>query len=331
MEVKLNKSYNYLTGNMFEKIKKSGTKLVKATCTMKISNYLIALVSISVMVTCIATADTPVQSLPPVNVNDTAAKDVIQESAPVGPYNQPEWTTARRFPTTRVYLQQPPWGVGVEQWVKTQWSRGESANYLFQEEIEIGLPWRLQADLYENWRINEHHNVYHESVQAELRWALADWGKIWGNPTLYGEWAFVDKDRGPDKYEFKLLLGDEITPRLHWGFNAIYEQEVGGKRATEIAVSLGLSYTLVDEKLSAGLELKVESATEKGARHNAPIEVDLGPSMQWRPTHNTHLDVVPLVGLTSDSPHVELWVIFGVDFGPGHSGGGHAPVSLKSQ
>jgi len=39
----------------------------------------------------------------------------VTEAAPVGPYNQPEWTTARRFPTTRVYLQQRPGEVGVEQ------------------------------------------------------------------------------------------------------------------------------------------------------------------------------------------------------------------------
>ena len=49
-------------------------------------------------------------------------------------------------------------------------------------------------------------------------------------------------------------------------------------------------------------------------------------------TRNTHLDVVPLVGLTSDSPHVEMWFVFGYDFG---SGASHkeiiAPVSMRSQ
>src|SRR5690242_10195839 len=62
----------------------------------------------------------------------------LDEDMPVGPYQQPEWTTARRFPTTRVYLQQLPWQVGVEQWVKAQWPRGENGNYLFQEEVEVG-------------------------------------------------------------------------------------------------------------------------------------------------------------------------------------------------
>ncbi|MEI6085759.1 MAG: hypothetical protein WCS70_15855 [Verrucomicrobiota bacterium] len=253
----------------------------------------------------------------------------ILEAQPVGPYNQPEWTTARRFPNTRVYLQQQPWGFGVEQWVKAQWPRGEAANYLFQEEMEIGLPYRTQIDLYENWRIDDRGKVFQDSTAAEIRWALADWGKIWGNPTLYGEWKFAAQNQGADAYELKLLLGDEITPRLHWGFNGIYEQETGGGRATEIGGSFALSYTVIDEKFSAGMELKIESETEKGARDNAPLEIDLGPSIQWRPTKATHVDVAPLIGLTSDSPHVELWVVFGWNFGPGNEAA-HAPVSLQS-
>jgi hypothetical protein len=297
---------------------------------MNIFRSIVFLFSSTAILSGIGLSDTTVQSLPPVNVRDKTPTEVVQESAAVGPYSQPEWTTARRFPNTRVYVQQPPWGFGVEQWLKAQWPRGESSNYLLQEEIEVGLPHRFQIDLYENWRIDNHGSVFHDSIAFEGRWALADWGKIWGNPTLYAEWKFADHSRGPDAYEFKLLLGDEITPRWHWGFNAIYEQEVGGGRATEIGASLALSYTVIDSKLSAGLELKIESETERGARSNAPLEIDLGPSLQWRPTEHAHLDVAPLVGLTSDSPHVELWVVIGFDFGPGNKSG-PAPVSLQSR
>jgi hypothetical protein len=38
----------------------------------------------------------------------------------------------------------------------------------------------------------------------------------------------VDANQGPDVYELKLLLGEELAPRWHWGFNGVYEQEVGG-------------------------------------------------------------------------------------------------------
>jgi hypothetical protein len=272
-------------------------------------------------------AEPAVTRMPEVEVTG----EVLQEEAPVGPYQQPDWTTARRFPTTRVYLQQPPWGIGVEQWWKGQWPRGEGSNHQFQEEVEVGLPYRFQLDLYENWVVNSRGTVYHDNVALELRWALADWGRIWFNPTVYGEWKFRDADQGPDKYELKLLLGDALAPRWHWGMNLIFEQEVGGARATEWAVSGALSYTVIDERLSAGVELKVETETENGARSNSPVEVDLGPSIQWRPTRNSHLDVVPLFGLTSDSPHIETWVVFGIDFGPGHARAEpRAPVSLES-
>lgn len=266
-----------------------------------------------------------VMRLPEVKVTG----EQLKEESPVGPYQQPEWTTQRRFATTRVYVQQPPWGVGVEQWWKGQWNRGEGANSLFQEEIEVGLPYRFQVDLYENWRINTKGTVYHDNVAAEVRWALADWGKIPLNPTLYGEWKFVDQDRGSDVYELKLLLGEEITPRWHWGFNAIYEQEVGGARETEWAASTGFSFTIIDQKLSAGVEVKVETVNEQGARSDHPIECDIGPSLQWRPTPNSHLDIVPLFGVTGDSPHLESWVIFGIDFGPGNEHHA-APKSLQS-
>ncbi len=262
----------------------------------------------------------------------TVTERVLKEETKVGPYAQPEWTTQRRFPTTRVYLQELPGEVGVEQWVKAQWPKGEKMNYLFQEEIEVGLPHRFQFDLYENWIRDAAGKVRHESVSTELRWAFADWGKIPLNPTVYAEWTFRNHALGADKYEFKLLLGEEIAPRWHWGMNLIYEQEVGRSRTTEYGASMGIGYTMLDQKLSLGLEIKVESETEEGNRAKTPIEVDIGPSIQWRPTRNSHLDVVPLVGATSDSPRVELWVVFGFDFGSGRAKeGGKAPISLQSR
>jgi len=55
----------------------------------------------------------------------------------------------------------------------------------------------------------------HQGIQVEGRWALAEWGKLPLNPTLYGEWKF--NDHNPDAYEVKLLLGDDIAPRLRPG------------------------------------------------------------------------------------------------------------------
>ena len=94
--------------------------------------------------------------------------------------------------------------------------------------------------------------------------------------------------------------------------------------------SEGISYTLVDQKLSLGEEAKIESETTAGHRGPAPYEVDVGPSLQWRPTRNMHLDLLPLFGVTGQSPHIEAWVILGYDFGPGNEQKAYAPVSLQS-
>ena len=192
------------------------------------------------------------------------------------------------------------------------------------------MPHRFQADLYENWVMNDHGRARHHDVATELRWAPADWGRIPLNPTLYGEWKFVDKTQGPDVYEIKLLLGEELAPRWHWGLNLVYEQETGGSRTTEWAWSQAVSYSLRDQRLSAGLEMKFSHETEAGSRHEPEIKFLVGPSLQWRPTLRTHLDLVPLFGTTSDAPRVEAFVVFGFDFSA-PSPRGRAPASLRGQ
>jgi hypothetical protein len=61
---------------------------------------------------------------------------------------------------------------------------------------------------------------------VELRYALANWGKIPLNPTLYGEWSF--NDNAPDVWELKLLLGQTFAHRWNWAANLTYEHENGG-------------------------------------------------------------------------------------------------------
>jgi len=255
---------------------------------------------------------TPIR-LPEVTVKGEMPQ--LDEEKAIGPQAQPEWTTRRRFSTTRVYLQKQPWEIGFEQWWRGRFFRDGSAGHLVEEELELGLPYRAQLDLYENWMIDGRRRARHHDVAVELRYALADWGKIPLNPTLYGEWKFVDRTQGPDVYELKLLLGEQLAPRWHWAFNGILEQEVGKTRATEWAFNQGLSYTMIDSKLSAGLEMEFNHETTKTSRGHPEIRFLLGPSLQWRPTPRFHVDLVPLGGLTHDSPRVEAFVVFGIDFG----------------
>ena len=267
------------------------------------------------------------QPVPPTRMPQVNVTDQLLEEAPTGAYGAPEWTGDRRFSTTRVYLQQGPGDVGFEQWMRGRYYRDGSAENKFMSEIEIGLPYRFQLDLYENWVMNQNRKAYQDEVSFELRYALADWGKIPLNPTLYAEYAVGD--RHPNTIEVKLLLGEDLAKRWHWGFNLSCEQGLSGDYSTEILAAQGISYTIIDEKLSAGMEMEFIDTTLKGSRNDPSVEFQLGPSIQWRPLPWAHIDLVSLFGTTGNSPVVEAFVIFGIDFGPREKKAeGYVPASL---
>ncbi len=292
---------------------------------MNLSNLSVHLFAGAVAFSAACQETTPPARLPPVIVQGTnAVPGELNEEQPFGSNDQPEWTTRRPFATTRIYVL-PPWQMEFEQWWKGQWPRDGRANHLFQSEVEIGLPYRFQVDFYQNIERTDQSTFQHQGTQVEARWALADWGKIPFNPTLYGEWIF--NDDVPDKYEVKLLLGDDLAPRWHWGVNVFYEQEVGGERGSESGIAAALSYAAIDERLGIGVEAKVERTSAPNLDGRPATEIDIGPSIQWRPTRRTHLDLVPLLGIGNDSPALEAWIVFGFDFGPG---GGHEILSPTS-
>lgn len=247
----------------------------------------------------------------------------LKEEAFIGEYKRPEWTSKRRFGLARGYIQQDPWQVSVEQWwrVRSYRNQGSRPKGLFIEEIEIGLPGRMQLDIYGDW-VHEEGRNRKKDIAVELRWALADWGVIPLNPTLYGEYKFTDGDYGSDVYEFKLLLCEDFSPRVHWAMNFSFEREISRARANEFAVSQGLSYTLIDQKLSVGLEMQYKYENEQGGRFNSSGDrkFEVGPSVQWRPTQQSWVNFVCMAGCSAPSPAIEGFVIFGYNFGRVASG-----------
>lgn len=277
-----------------------------------------------------ATTNAPVK-MPEITITGTVPTESrpgwLKEEQSVGPYNQPEWTTARRFPGTRIYLQQMPWESGVEQWVRFRHYPDGSTQTRFQEEYEIGLPHRFQLDLYETWSVDQNRRIDQDELSAEIRYALADWGKIPLNPTLYLEYA-QHSQSDPNTLEGKILLGTDISPRWHWGANLICEQELSGSENTELGVSQGVSYTLADGKFGVGVEMEYAHVSRETPKNNFLI----GPSVQWRPTSRWHVDVSPLFGCTHDSPEVEAYLVIGFDFGKSHGKQEqYEPTSLRGQ
>jgi hypothetical protein len=248
--------------------------------------------------------------MPPVKVVGEKASDLREEDR-IGTYEQPRWTADRRFPGTRTYVI-PEGKVEFEYWLKPEIPKKGTTQYESLYELELGLPHRFQLDLYfiQDWEANGGKRFNGEAV--EVRYALADWGKIWGNPALYLEYTF--QEDSPDKVEGKLLLTDEFAPRWHWGVNLSFETEISGPRSREYEITAGVSYTLIDEKLSVGVETEDAIVDDKFSRGSFKNEVKIGPSIQWRPLPQVHVDFAPLFGVTNQSPAAKIYLVIGYEF-----------------
>jgi hypothetical protein len=268
----------------------------------------------------VATATAQQPELHPANAVIVTGQSVLTsnlgEQQPADESGRPEWTSHRRFGNTRVYIQQGPGEFGVEQWWRFKRNKDGTAANRLQEEVEIGLPYRLQLDIYGNIEGDEHGRFHYDNTAFELRWAMADWGKIPLNPTFYGEYKVKsDRKYGPDVWEVKLLLGTDITPKLHWGFNFSREADLGGDKDVEWELTQGFSYSVIDQVLGVGVEMEYGDESVAGERGNPERRFLIGPTVQIRPTKNTHLDLVAMWNTAQDGPDFQGFVIFGYDFG----------------
>jgi hypothetical protein len=255
------------------------------------------------------------------------------ESAPFGPYGAPEWVTQRRWSTVRAYVL-PQGQVEFESWWRGRYyGDGADSKHRFQEEIGIGLGGRFQLDLYGNVEKEGDADAEYAATQVEVRYALANWDCLWGNPTLYGEYKFGANDRS-DVWEAKLLLADDFcaSPCWHWGVNLFYERQIEDEEEIEWGVSGAVSRSIIDQRLALGVEAKVQRTTAKGSRDDPEIACVIGPSLQIRFDDDTHLDIAPLFGVTDDAPDLELYVVFGIALGGGSgSGAWGGPSSTRSR
>lgn len=303
-------------------------RVADALCHVRIRK---AVAGVAVLVACglwnarAVAAEEPAMRLPEVVVQEPA----LLEEARVGPSRQPSWTVDGRVgPTTAAYVM-PPWSAELAHWWRPTTPRHGGTEHLFEEELEFGWPHRFQTDFYLSHGFDSEGTWRYQATQVEARWALADWGVLPLNPTVYAEWKFANATA--DAVELKLLLAETIAPHWHWGLNAIYEQQVGDERTTEYALSQALAYTLRDNRLWLGVEMKFASESAEGERSRPTLEFGIGPSVQWRPTPRTQLSIVPLFGVTGDAPLVQAFVTFRIAWGAGKKGEAFAPSSLKTE
>ena len=194
----------------------------------------------------------------------------------IGPYNQPRWAARGRFSSSTDIYVLPPYEFNIDlDYTGTIPKHGKTQN-LFTQEFELGLPHRFQIAYENNFVLqNEHSQITRQTIEG--RYALADWGRLPLNPTLFAEYHFgVGRDYGededdaperiPDAIELRLLLGEQFGRNYQWALNIFHEFETGGERERETGFSQALVYSIRDEYLKVGLEMQFIRRTDAETR-----------------------------------------------------------------
>lgn len=317
-----------------------------------------------------ATADATTTSAPPDKTTTTRrtvaeSSEVELEAPPTlvvtgdelrGAYGAPGSFSRSRFsPLTTAYVL-PPGSVYAALIYEGDAFRKGKPDHLLTQEVEVGLPYRFGLAI-ENRIERFAGDTENSSFSIEGRYALADWGKIPLNPTIFAEYKFgtgkilheegpppppeeaaAEGDAGPpnrpDAYEFRLLLSQEFGGRFEWAFNAFFERENTGDRGREwgFAQSLQTPVLLPRERLKIGLEMQYQNFTVKDTRGSPIHRFNIGPSFSFKPASHMRFDVSPLFGVTDDSPRVQVFAIFSYIFGSGEEGTeAEAPTSTRNR
>jgi hypothetical protein len=149
-----------------------------------------------------------------------------------------------------------------------------------------------------------------------------------------GDEADQGPRRTPNAYELRLLLAEDWGDKVEWALDGFFEQEVSGDRGREWGFAQTLAVPLLheQEKLKLGIEMQYSNHTDKDTR-NKPVQLfEIGPSLAFKPTRHTRIDLVPLFGTTNAGPNLQLYAIFSAVLGPKEEGGeSEEPASTRSR
>src|SRR5262249_47133796 len=108
---------------------------------------------------------------------------VTAEEVPSAYGAPPAFSRSRFSNAVNAYVL-PPWSFFFGELFEGQGFRHGPPDYLFTQEVEMGLPYRFNVAAEAGFeRFNGGGGA--RSVSLEARWALADWNKIPLNPTIF--------------------------------------------------------------------------------------------------------------------------------------------------
>lgn len=233
-----------------------------------------------------------------------------------GDGQQPEWLAARPFGESDVYVL--PKGVSVFG-VSLRSMRPASGATATESayRADFGLPARFQLGVHATGRAEGRDDaIGNIDAQAlEMRWAFAEWGRVWGNPTV--EIGWTEASRGADVATVKLLIAGGRAIGWRWSSNVSWARQAGAEREVQRTVTAGAAYA-PGRVVSIGFEARV-ALTDRlvsggGARTAMSHELLAGPSLQLRPVRRLFIDLVPLFGATSDSSRSRTTLLAGWQF-----------------
>lgn len=281
-----------------------------------------------------------------------ASESIVITGEEVGSsYGAPAGFSRSRFSNlTQAYVL-PPWNFYLGSIYQGNVEQHGPPDHLFTQEIEMGLPYRFGLAVETTFeRFNGGGGPLTTSIEG--RYALADWNKIPLNPTLFVEYKFgigpIRHEEGPapppgeeaggppqhpDAYEVRLLLSQDFGERFEWALNAFFEKENTGDRGREwgFAQSVSTPVLLPNERLKVGLEMQYTNFTVKDTRGDPIHRFVIGPTVAWKPTKSTRVDISPLFGCTDDSARVQVFAVFSWLLGPGGEHEAEAPASTRNR
>src|SRR5438034_9819897 len=282
----------------------------------------------------------------------TATEESVVVTAEEVPsaYGAPPGLSRSRFSSTVNAYVLPPWSFFFGELYEGQGFRHGPPDHLFTQEVEMGLPYRFNVAAEAGFERFDGGGGA-QTVSLEARWALADWNKIPLNPTIFAEYKFgvgtirheevppppgggEEEESGPpkvpDAYEVRLLLAQDFFERVEWAMNWFFEKENTGDRGREWGFSQAalMPILLPNERLKVGIEMQYRNLTVKDTRGNPLHSFTIGPTVAWKPTAQTRLDISPLFGCTAGAPVADVFVAFSWLFGSERAEA-EAPVSTR--
>jgi hypothetical protein len=233
-----------------------------------------------------------------------------------------------------------PYRFGVAFEISQERFRGDTDNRSVSLEVRYALAdWNkipLNPTLFAEYKFGT-GRILHEERPPEADMGMEELARS-ANLNIEGidgedDMTAEEKPKLPDAYEFRLLLSQDFRERVEWAMNWFFEQEIGGDRGREwgFAQSAVIPIWLEHERLKAGVEMQYKNFTDKDTRDDPTHSFVIGPTLAWKPTRNTRIDVSPLLGVTDDSPHLQVFAVFSMLFGSEGPETGEAPASTRNR